>query len=558
MRRANLSNNVGFRSKLCCGPENLSHLALRCSAPNRSEECVYAIAVRVVPIHRRHRVRQRDFCSIFNVRPTVSSPSVPRLINISGVFQPADGQPASAVETVTLSIYAEAEGGAPLWQETQTIAIEARAATRCCSARPPLTASRRRCLARARPSGWAPCSSAPAKWKGRASGSPACPMRCAPSDADTLGGRPASAYLLAPDAARHHGRGRRPRAARRRRGGGRHRRPSCCPARPTFSPSTSTAPMSAVPACSRPPAARSGWARRRRSTACTCATTTTPAISPASRSRTWEWRGVRLFGHAVLRPHRRARAVPGLQQLHPRIPHQQHRARLAGRRVQRLDQLHARRRVEVHRRSQRQHRHRHHRTVGTARSQQCDFRRAREHVDDQLHKLHQSVLLRTESQRHRRRSCGGAERRWPGRLLRRRSRHLWIWFRLCRRHDGAGGAKLDRRRTRHCAHVRDHADQWAVFGHPDDARRAAEPRHRHHHRAGGRHPRSQQCLEREHDGNIWSPPPLPTPRILCSSAAGRAERQQPLLQCRTGTLSRASGPRIRRHEFQWYRRRACS
>ena len=54
----------------------------------------------------------------------VSSPSVPRLINISGVFRPANGQPASAVETVTLSIYADAEGGAPLWQETQTIAID--------------------------------------------------------------------------------------------------------------------------------------------------------------------------------------------------------------------------------------------------------------------------------------------------------------------------------------------------------------------------------------------------------------------------------------------------
>ena len=57
--------------------------------------------------------------------PTGSSQSVPRLINVSGVFQPANGQPASAVETVTLSIYADAEGGAPLWQETQTIAIDA-------------------------------------------------------------------------------------------------------------------------------------------------------------------------------------------------------------------------------------------------------------------------------------------------------------------------------------------------------------------------------------------------------------------------------------------------
>src|SRR3954468_7203159 len=56
---------------------------------------------------------------------SVSSQSVPRLINITGVFRPANGQPAGRVETVTLSIYADAERGVPLWQETQTIDIDA-------------------------------------------------------------------------------------------------------------------------------------------------------------------------------------------------------------------------------------------------------------------------------------------------------------------------------------------------------------------------------------------------------------------------------------------------
>ena len=55
---------------------------------------------------------------------SVSSAPVPRLINISGVFRPVNGQPAATVETVTLSIYADQEGGAPLWQETQTIALD--------------------------------------------------------------------------------------------------------------------------------------------------------------------------------------------------------------------------------------------------------------------------------------------------------------------------------------------------------------------------------------------------------------------------------------------------
>ena len=49
---------------------------------------------------------------------------MPRLINVSGVFQPADGQPPAPVEVVTLTIYAEPEGGVPLWQEMQTVAVD--------------------------------------------------------------------------------------------------------------------------------------------------------------------------------------------------------------------------------------------------------------------------------------------------------------------------------------------------------------------------------------------------------------------------------------------------
>ena len=48
--------------------------------------------------------------------------------------------------------------------------------------------------------------------------------------------------------------------------------------------------------------------------------------------------------------------------------------------------------VEVSRRAQRQHRHRHHRAVGAPRSQQCGARRAREHVDDQFHELCRALL----------------------------------------------------------------------------------------------------------------------------------------------------------------------
>ena len=59
---------------------------------------------------------------------------------------------------------------------------------------------------------------------------------------------------------------------------------------------------------------------------------------------------------------------------------------------------------------QRQHRHRHDRAVGAPRSQQCCARRAREHVDDQLHERNRSLLHGEESQRHVRRANGRAER----------------------------------------------------------------------------------------------------------------------------------------------------
>ncbi len=53
--------------------------------------------------------------------PTVTS--VPRILRVTSTFHPADGKPPAAVETMTLSIYAEEIGGVPLWQETQTVSV---------------------------------------------------------------------------------------------------------------------------------------------------------------------------------------------------------------------------------------------------------------------------------------------------------------------------------------------------------------------------------------------------------------------------------------------------
>src|SRR6185295_5302874 len=42
---------------------------------------------------------------------------VPRVVWFSGSFRPADGLPVTAVETVTLAVYRDQEGGNALWQE---------------------------------------------------------------------------------------------------------------------------------------------------------------------------------------------------------------------------------------------------------------------------------------------------------------------------------------------------------------------------------------------------------------------------------------------------------
>jgi trimeric autotransporter adhesin len=125
------------------------------------------------------------------------SSSVPRVIAVTGVFQPADGQPPRAVETVTLALYAEPTGGAPLWQETQGVAVDAK--------------GRYSLLLGATSADGIPAAilTAGARWLGTSFDRPgevegprvqltSVPYTLRAADADTLGGRPASAYVLAP------------------------------------------------------------------------------------------------------------------------------------------------------------------------------------------------------------------------------------------------------------------------------------------------------------------------------------------------------------------------
>jgi hypothetical protein len=130
------------------------------------------------------------------------STSVPRLINITGVFRPADGGRPQSVEEVTLAVYSEEAAGVPLWQETQGVAVD--------------PSGRYTLLLGATETDGVPLhvfASGEARWlemiwsrgdtaSGRRTRLTSVPYALKAADAETLGGRPASAYMVAPSSAR--------------------------------------------------------------------------------------------------------------------------------------------------------------------------------------------------------------------------------------------------------------------------------------------------------------------------------------------------------------------
>jgi len=128
--------------------------------------------------------------------------SVPRVIRITGSFAPVIGVPFAPVEIVTLSVYASETGGAPLWQETQQITIDG--------------GGQYNVLLGAATAEGVPLeifASGDALWlavriERFGAGEPprarltSVPYALRASDAETLGGRPASDYSLATGAVR--------------------------------------------------------------------------------------------------------------------------------------------------------------------------------------------------------------------------------------------------------------------------------------------------------------------------------------------------------------------
>ncbi|MGH9650883.1 MAG: hypothetical protein ACRD3I_10480, partial [Terriglobales bacterium] len=124
-----------------------------------------------------------------------SEVSVLRLVKFSGVIRDGMGQPRTGVVGLTFAIYKEQEGGAPLWLETQNVQLDEQ--------------GRYAVLLGAESSEGLPLeifSSTEARWLGvQLQGEEeqprvllvSVPYALKAADADTLGGKPASAFVVA-------------------------------------------------------------------------------------------------------------------------------------------------------------------------------------------------------------------------------------------------------------------------------------------------------------------------------------------------------------------------
>jgi len=130
--------------------------------------------------------------------PAAASATVPHLIRFSGTVKNAQGQPRPGVVGVTFSLYKEQEGGAALWLETQNVAVDAQGQYvvllgSTAAAGIPIDAF----------------SANEARWLGvQPEGQPeqrvllvSVPYALKAADAETVGGLPASAFVLAAPAA---------------------------------------------------------------------------------------------------------------------------------------------------------------------------------------------------------------------------------------------------------------------------------------------------------------------------------------------------------------------
>ena len=156
---------------------------------------VAALAIAfVIPMSQLATARAQETAPISGAASS-DQPGVPRLINFSGTLKDSLGKAVSGNVALTLSLYEDQDGGAPLWTETQTVQADSQGR---------YTAL----LGATQPEGLPQdlFTSTRARWLGVAPVLPAVgelprvllvgmPYALKASDADTLGGKPASAYV---------------------------------------------------------------------------------------------------------------------------------------------------------------------------------------------------------------------------------------------------------------------------------------------------------------------------------------------------------------------------
>src|ERR1700691_5514080 len=129
-------------------------------------------------------------------QPTATA-TVPKLVRFSGSFRPANGMPAQPVESVTLSVYSDQTGGTALLQGTQNVAVDSEGKYSLLMGSTQNDGVPMELLSAGDP-----------RWLGAQFNRPgeaeqprvlmtSVPYALKSVDAETLGGKPASAYLLA-------------------------------------------------------------------------------------------------------------------------------------------------------------------------------------------------------------------------------------------------------------------------------------------------------------------------------------------------------------------------
>jgi hypothetical protein len=131
---------------------------------------------------------------------TAPSARVPRLVRYSGTFRPSDGQPIQPIESATLSVYRDETGGDSLWHEIQNVTVDSEGHYAVVLGSTLNDGMPMDLFSAGEPRWLGVRFNRPGEAEQTRVPLVSVPYALKAGDAETLGGKPASAYLLAPGA----------------------------------------------------------------------------------------------------------------------------------------------------------------------------------------------------------------------------------------------------------------------------------------------------------------------------------------------------------------------